>query len=133
MLDTDLPLSCSDHLSSRQLSTFTSYLPALLAMMGGSGPLSQEPSPSPATVAQALEVARDSPEGAQEPSIVNILERAITHIWNKVLAQPQTYVMTQGEYSVFNYFQQRFQEQDLAVAARKRYWDHTRGTNGGSS
>ncbi|KAK0719571.1 hypothetical protein B0H67DRAFT_156464 [Lasiosphaeris hirsuta] len=76
---------------------------------------------------QALDIARDSFEGAQEPRVCEILEKAIARIWAKVLAGPDTYVMTRNEFAVFNYFQARFKGNQLAVAARGRYWENTYG------
>ncbi|OWP01561.1 hypothetical protein B2J93_8588 [Marssonina coronariae] len=84
----------------------------------------QQSSSSVRTAAQALELARDSPEGAQDPTVVEILEAALTEIWRKVKAQPASYVMTRDEFAIFNYFQHRSVGQQLAIAARKRYWDH---------
>ena len=86
------------------------------------------PATSPANdviVAQALEIARDSPNGAKEPSVSSILEGALAEIWAKVQAQPESYVMTRDEFAVFNFFQGRFVGNQTAVAARKRYWDNT--------
>jgi hypothetical protein len=82
------------------------------------------------SVAQALEIARDSPEGAQDSTVVSILESAIAEIWRKIQAQPTSYVMTRDEFAVFNYFQDRFAGQQLATEARKRYWDHLHLSNG---
>ncbi|CZS98392.1 hypothetical protein WAI453_005840 [Rhynchosporium graminicola] len=75
-------------------------------------------------VAQALEAARDTPEGSQDPAVVRILETALAEIWRKIEARPTSYVMTRDEFAVFNYFQSRYTGQRLATAARKRYWDH---------
>lgn len=83
------------------------------------------PSASTQTVAQALEIARDSPEGARDPVVSNVLERAIKDIWQKVQLHPTSYIMNQVEFSIFNYFQSRFIGSEVAIAARKRYWDHT--------
>ncbi|OIW28855.1 hypothetical protein CONLIGDRAFT_633054 [Coniochaeta ligniaria NRRL 30616] len=77
-------------------------------------------------VAQALETARDSDEGAHDPQVCSILEDALSRIWNKIQAQPDSYVMSQTEMSVFTYFQYSFTGNELAVAARKRYWDNIR-------
>ncbi|RYP58078.1 hypothetical protein DL769_009110 [Monosporascus sp. CRB-8-3] len=92
-------------------------------------PQSAHPVPSLSTrdgsrVAHALEVARDSPEGSQDPKVRNILDTALVKIWAKLQAQPDTYVMTRDEFAVFNFFQHRFVGNELAVAARKRYWDN---------
>jgi hypothetical protein len=78
-------------------------------------------------VAQALEIARESPDGAKDPVISNILETALAQIWARVQAQPDAYVMSRDEFAVFNYFQHRFQGDKIAVAARRRYWDNTYG------
>jgi hypothetical protein len=77
-----------------------------------------------ASVAQALEIARESPDGASDPTISRILERAITNIWAKVMARPDDYIMTRDEFSVFNFFQHRFEGNEIAIAARARYWDN---------
>lgn len=79
-----------------------------------------------AAVAQALEIARESPDGASDPTVSKILENALSQIWGKVQAQPSSYVMTREEFAVFNFFQHRFIGDKDAVAARKRYWDNCR-------
>ncbi len=76
-------------------------------------------------VAQALEVARDSPDGCQDPKLDNILETAMAQTWAKIQAQPDAYVMSRDEFAVFNFFQHRFVGNKLAISARKRYWDNT--------
>lgn len=81
-------------------------------------------SPQPViTVTQALERARDSAEGARDPTVVQILDTALAEIRTKINAQPTSYVMTQDEFAVFNYFQRLFEGDQIAIAARKRYWD----------
>ncbi|KAK3182111.1 hypothetical protein K4F52_006676 [Lecanicillium sp. MT-2017a] len=75
-------------------------------------------------VTQALEIARESPDGAQDPTVFKMLDQALAHIWSKVQAQPDDYVMTRDEFSVFNYFQHRFVGDKTAIACRKRYWDN---------
>lgn len=77
-----------------------------------------------ASVNQALEIARESYDGAQDPTVSKILENALSSIWGKVEASPDSYVMTRDEFSVFNYFQHRFINNTTARLARARYWDH---------
>lgn len=99
--------------------------------MGGNyGDYTEQSNTSINTVAQALEFARDSEEGARDPRVQEILEQALSEIWTKVQAQPTTYVMTRDEFAIFNYFQHRFEGDDTAVAARKRYWDSREPING---
>lgn len=76
-------------------------------------------------IAEALEVARDSPEGATDPIVCGILESALSQTWDRVLADPEGYVMTPGEFAVFNFYQYRFVGNKIAVAARRRFWDNT--------
>lgn len=80
--------------------------------------------PSMSEVSQALEIARESPAGASDLKVRKLLDQAISHIWAKVQAQPNDYIMTREEFSVFNYFQHRFVGDRKAVAARARYWDN---------
>ncbi|KAI1850643.1 hypothetical protein JX265_004353 [Neoarthrinium moseri] len=87
-------------------------------------------SPSSASdneVAQALEIARESPDGAKDPFVSNILETALAQIWANVQAHPDSYIMSRDEFAVFNYFQHRFEGNKVAIAARKRYWDNATG------
>ncbi len=83
------------------------------------------PSPEEIAVAQVLEIARESDDGALDPTVNTILDAALAKTWAKVQSQPDSYVMTRDEFAVFNYFQHRFQGNKMAVAARKLYWDNT--------
>ncbi|KAM0287510.1 hypothetical protein ACHAQH_000464 [Verticillium albo-atrum] len=82
---------------------------------------------SPASVAQALEIARESPDGASDATVSNILETALELTWSKITAQPTSYVMSRDEFAVFNYFQHRFVGNRTATEARSRYWDNLTG------
>ncbi|KAH8670964.1 hypothetical protein BX600DRAFT_509684 [Xylariales sp. PMI_506] len=90
-------------------------------------PAARQPASDNSEVAQALEIARESPDGAKDPTVSCILDGALAQVWKKVEAQPDSYVMSREEFAVFNYFQHRFQGNELATAARKRYWDNTSG------
>ncbi|KAI0207033.1 hypothetical protein F4808DRAFT_406279 [Astrocystis sublimbata] len=79
-------------------------------------------------VMRALEVARDDPEAACQGPIHDILESALTAIWDKVLADENGYVMTRDEFAIFNFYQDRFRNNPLAVGARERYWTKSSGT-----
>ncbi|TQW00682.1 hypothetical protein V2A60_001738 [Cordyceps javanica] len=94
--------------------------PVLSLKMGSSS------HPTMSDVSQALEIARESPAGASDPTVSKILDQAITHIWKKIQAKPDEYVMTRDEFSVFNYFQHRFVGDKTAMDARARYWNGTK-------
>lgn len=77
-----------------------------------------------ASASQALEIARESQDGALDPTISNILESALSQIWARTTAQPALYVMSREEFAIFNYFQHRFVGSTVAQDARTRYWDN---------
>ena len=122
---------------SNSTSSTASATSSVASSMGGSPP-GHQPHHLPrshangtvpaqdAAVAQALEIARESPDGAQDPTVSKILEQALAHIWARVQAQPDAYVMTRDEFAVFNFFQHRFVGDRHAMGARKRYWDNLR-------
>lgn len=73
----------------------------------------------------------------QDPSEkdLQILNEVIAEIWEKVRAEPHTYILTGFEYRFFNYFQKRFDNdpvaKPIAERARKRYWDSMKSGVGG--
>lgn len=71
---------------------------------------------------EALEIARDTEEGINNETVRNLLERAIARIWDKLLEQPDSYILGKDEFAVFNFFQNRFVGNEIAIAARKRFW-----------
>jgi len=78
-------------------------------------------------VMQALDVARDSSDGAENVVIRGILDKAVIRIWDKVMAYPNCYLLTRDEFSIFTYFQWSFKGNEVAMSARRRFWDTYRG------
>jgi len=76
---------------------------------------------------EALEIARETEDGMRDPTIRNLLETAIARIWNKVLEEPDTYIMAKDEFAIFNFFQHRFLGNEMAIAARRRFWSSYSG------
>ncbi|KAI1820433.1 hypothetical protein F4861DRAFT_61859 [Xylaria intraflava] len=72
---------------------------------------------------RALDAARDTPELMDDRQIRDILESALAEIWGRVLANESGYVMSRDEFAIFNFFQDRFRNNPVAVSARKRFWD----------
>lgn len=104
-------------------SSLTSASPAA-AVQAPPAPAAATPSPVDPVVTQALEIARESPDGAADPTISNILEGALGQLWARVQAAPDAYVMSRDEFSLFNFYQHRFAGDQVAIAARKRFWDN---------
>ena len=132
--DSDLPLPflVKSHIDIADFSPSLS----IITMSGGAGHNEgyRQASAGTLSTSQALELARDSEEGAEDSVVVSVLENAINIIWGKVQSKPTTYVMTRDEFAVFNYFQSRFEGQPIAIEARRRYWNSLQATvEGGGS
>jgi len=125
--DSDLPLRVlvKTHLNSMPSAALLSL--SNMGTTGNNGDYSQISSSNNLSVPQALELARESELGAENPAVIRVLENAVETIWGKLQAEP-TYVMTREEFAVFNYFQHRFEGHQIAVEARRRYWDSFQGS-----
>lgn len=89
------------------------------------------PPPDAPKIRQALQAARDTEEGPLDQEVAETLTYAVNAVWRRIRAQPNHYVMTELEFSVFNYFQDRFRGNETAQRAISRYWSRRSGpTNG---
>ncbi|KAI9867120.1 MAG: hypothetical protein M1813_009398 [Trichoglossum hirsutum] len=87
--------------------------------MGGNG---SSGSSRPLTIQAALARARD-PNQEEDPTVTAFLEAVLADIWRKLRAEPDTYILTQDEFAVFNFFRDRYDTDEIAIAAIGRYWD----------
>jgi hypothetical protein len=130
---TDLPFLHS--LNPNYILPIFTHNPSILSTFsmgahhGNNGQARRYPAQGPLSVTQALEIARDSEEGAQDPTVVTVLEAAMAAIWSKIEAQRNSYVLTRDEFAVLNYFQRHFEGNEIASAAKKRYWDNLSVSN----
>ncbi|KAK0638840.1 hypothetical protein B0T16DRAFT_394679 [Cercophora newfieldiana] len=76
-------------------------------------------------VMNALEIARDSAEGASNVEIKGILNAAVEKVEAKIRAAPDSYIMTMNEFSVVNWFQNlgRFDGDRVITMAVVRFWE----------
>ena len=85
------------------------------------------------TLQRALDVARNS-EGSLDPAIATYLERELASTWARILQQPESYLMSKDELSLFNYYRARFERnpRDAAIsrAAIERFWRTYHASNG---
>jgi len=79
------------------------------------------------TVKRALEIARNGEDRALDPAVSAVLERAISDIWRRIQAQPETYILSKDEFAVFNYFRGRVHNSEVARRAVGRFWDNFEG------
>ena len=84
----------------------------------------QAPTAKEMAVAEALEIARDSVHLDLNSDLMYLLATALDQVWAKIQAQPESYIMSRNEFAVFNFFQHNFKGNEMAIDARKRYWDH---------
>ncbi|KAI4166660.1 MAG: hypothetical protein LQ343_007861 [Gyalolechia ehrenbergii] len=101
--------------------------------MGGGNPATT----NQLTPAKALEIAKNCEDGSVPPSVTAVLERAISELWQRIQAQPATYVMNKEEFIVFNYYRSRFVSMPTAQQAVARFWNNFQGDsseiNGGQA
>ena len=82
---------------------------------------------TPLTLAKALEIAKENQNGPVPPPVTAMLEKKISDIWRRIMAQPNTYVLSQEEFSVFNYYRSRYDNNRVAQDAVARFWSHYKG------
>ncbi|EME84296.1 uncharacterized protein MYCFIDRAFT_182312 [Pseudocercospora fijiensis CIRAD86] len=75
---------------------------------------------------RAVDIARNS-EGELDARVSAYLETAISDIWTRINISPDSYLMTQDEFAVFNFYRARFKG-EVAETAVARYWTHTYGS-----
>ena len=82
---------------------------------------------------QALRRVRDSEPGQEPVDAVAIIEQAMAALWQRIRASPDSYVMDQDEFSLFNYYRARYSQgsnNDIAQRAVQRFWNNHSGVNG---
>lgn len=124
-----LCITISPCLSRRPLSHFLSpqlSMPLILGVMGST--TTDHMGSNQITVARALDMIRNSDDG-QVPSSVNaVLERALGEIWNRISLQPNSYVMSRDEFTIFNRYRSRFDSNRVAQQAVARFWNNFQGS-----
>ncbi|KAL1621528.1 putative peptide-n4-(n-acetyl-beta-glucosaminyl)asparagine amidase a [Diplodia seriata] len=77
------------------------------------------------TLQKALDIAREAESGV-DPNTAAFLQRELDGVWSKLRAQPDSYIFTRDEYSLFNYYHQQQTGNELATKAIQRFWNHYR-------
>ncbi|KAJ5112103.1 hypothetical protein N7532_000148 [Penicillium argentinense] len=86
-------------------------------------------SKDPASIRQALERARNCEDGSVDAQTTALLEAAITELWNRIQAEPDTYVLSRDEFALFNYFLERYRGTPVAQRAVARFWNNYHGSS----
>ncbi|KAJ5370144.1 uncharacterized protein N7496_006236 [Penicillium cataractarum] len=82
-----------------------------------------------AGIRQALERARNCEDGTVDPQTTAILEAAITELWTRIQADPDSYVLNPDEFALFNYFLERYRGSTVAQRAVARFWNNYQGSS----
>ena len=72
-------------------------------------------------------------EGQAPDHAVQIIENAMAALWNRIKANPDSYLMDRNEFALYNYFQLRYTsgpDAKLAQKATARFWNAHHGGNG---
>jgi hypothetical protein len=78
------------------------------------------------SIKNALEIARNS-DGPLDPALSNYLENELRVLWGRLNSQPDTYVFSNDEFSLYNYFRQRLNNTEVGQRAVARFWAQYRG------
>jgi hypothetical protein len=82
---------------------------------------------NPTRVSPVIRKAQDLESLTAEET--RTLEQAYTVIWNRIQTQPN-YIMTELEFKVFNWFQRRWEGNNLAQQAVARHWSTRNNVDG---
>lgn len=80
-------------------------------------------STSELTLPKALEIAKQNQHGDIDPAVTMFLGRSIDTIWQRVQAQPSTYVFSTEEFAAFSYYRGVFGDNEIAQQALRRFWE----------
>lgn len=86
-----------------------------------------------AAVMQALRRVRDSEPGSEPADAVATIEQAMQALWQRIQASPDTYIMDEGEFSLFNYYRARYSQgsnKNISQKAVERFWNNHSRTDG---
>ena len=79
------------------------------------------------TVSKALEIAKQNKHGNIDPVVTAYLGHEIDCIWQRVQAQPLTYIFTKEEFALFNHYRGALDDNEIAQQAVRRFWEHYNG------
>ena len=80
------------------------------------------------TVEQALRMVQDNPNGTNNSTAKAVLQKELARIWQNIQAQPNSYVMDNLEFAVFNCYRNTPDYNNhTGQRAVQRYWDNRRG------
>lgn len=95
---------------------------------------SSSPNDWRSNIARNLQLVRNSDASQVPESAIVALENALSQIWALLRAYPDTYLMSDDEFAVFNFYRSRYEQGQDAIInkdATARYWDNRQGKNGG--
>ncbi|KAM7211472.1 hypothetical protein V8F06_013153 [Rhypophila decipiens] len=82
----------------------------------------------------ALQSAETSEAAREDPANMNVLYQAFNDLWLNILAEPDTFMMSDQEYCLFLFFEYLYREipiaRHIAMGAGARYWGSNPGRVG---
>jgi hypothetical protein len=75
------------------------------------------------TIQKALDIVRNSEESV-DPVVSDYLESQLREIWDRIEAEPESYILNKDEFALFNYNIRRAPSSSLAQSAVQRFWDN---------
>ena len=76
------------------------------------------------TLSEALKTAKQHQHGDLDPAVVRFLGQKFHEIWQRVQAQPSTYIPTREEFAVLNNVCGVVADNEIAQEDIPRFWEH---------
>ena len=77
------------------------------------------------TVPEAINIVKQHRHGEIDPDVTSVLARTANDIWQRLKAQPSTYVLTKEEFAVFTYCRGVFGDDEIVQQAIARFWNQS--------
>lgn len=73
----------------------------------------------------ALDIAR-TPNTEVDPVVTKYLDSTVEGVWERIRAEPHSYLLNKDEFAIFNFYRAKYQKQDkdITEAAVARFWQH---------
>lgn len=76
-----------------------------------------------------LRIAKENENGQIKPEVTQALRQAMAALWNRIRTNSSTYIMSRDEFSLINYYQSDYKDNEIAQDAVKRFWANYSGTS----
>jgi len=82
-------------------------------------------------IQSALYLARGDNDDISS-TVTDYLDHQVRMLWDRLLAEPDVYLLDKDEFALFNFFIYRYQYSPITEAAISRFWNHHQASHDGA-